>query len=369
MHKKCLSHIVVLAFLLVAVAFPSFAATTLSPVYPSDGEEGVSKNMTLRWRTNGDTFSGDVAATYEVLLGKSAGTMEIIALGTNIQIADPLRQLDANTTYYWQVKAYFGTTIAAIGDVWAFRTGSGSVIEAVYPSPGTEDVENDTPLEWTYTLPDGTQNPSGTTYTVWIGEGLDEADANPRTTTKTILDPPLRKGKRYFWRVRAVRGNETVYSPYWTFKTVTDKPGDEGSFTALAPTPGAENVNPDAVFQWEYTDPYGTKNPSGAVYTIYIGTNIEEAERSGVRTTSTLYPKRLASNTRYFWKIRAETNTGAETSEFWTFRTEKYDGEETTTGGCTVGTIGGGEPHVLLGLIGLLSPLGCLFLLSKRNHR
>nr|MDK2850395.1 trimeric autotransporter adhesin [Candidatus Cloacimonadota bacterium] len=92
-------------------------------VSPGDGESSVQVSTDLMW-----TSGGGIPTGYRLFFGTDgAGTTPPTTIANNVDLGnvtsyDPATDLDANTTYYWQVIPYNDLGSASDCPIWSFTT-------------------------------------------------------------------------------------------------------------------------------------------------------------------------------------------------------------------------------------------------------
>ncbi len=205
---------------------------------------------------------------------------------------------------------------------YSFRgTGGGttgsppaSAPTAVDPPDGAMDV--DTTVDLTWTAVDG-----ATSYSVEVA--TDDAFTNVVAsvdgvsgTTTTV--GPLEEGTTYYWRVRGENdAGAGPWSSAFSFTTLTSLTAP-AAVTLVAPEDGATNMPTDVTLSWNAADGADTYEVQVATDDAFTALVTDE---SGLTATS-LTVSGLASNTTYFWRVRAVNAAGAgpwsETRSFTT---------------------------------------------------
>ncbi len=151
----------------------------------------------------------------------------------------------------------------------------------------------------------------GTTFTQ-----VAQVTANTTTYTDTNLTP----NTQYFYRVKAMTGNDS--SGYSDVNSVT---------TPAIPTAPAKAANPTPANGFDYAELSAGKltlkwtgSSNTTVYTIYLGTDASSLNKiADVNyTTSPSYQvSNLVSGTKYYWRVDATNAKGTATGTVWNFRT------------------------------------------------
>lgn len=188
-------------------------------VFPSNGTIGTSINPRLEWTVIKGATTYNLQYATDKNFRKDLVEVDGIA-GASYQINIPFL---VNTTYYWRVQSKADSaTLSAWSDYWSFITGNGILATPVLRSPDDgAEVSTSLILKW-----DGTDGAK--MYALQVSDGnnfnkliVDEPNlvAAPTTTNEYPLNG-LETKKTYYWRVRAIKDNETSdWTPTWKFKT------------------------------------------------------------------------------------------------------------------------------------------------------
>jgi hypothetical protein len=290
---------------------------------PPNGATNQPISLTLDWEESTrhyyeyciDTTPGDICETSWVSTG-------------NISSAN-ISDLSNGTTYYWQVRAsnYYGTTYADAGDWWSFTTVSlaPDPFEKIKPQDGAQNQKTRLPLEWEV-------SEGAVSYEYCIDKVLNQGCPSPAEwinvgNVTSITVSRLKMGTTYEWQVRALSSSGGItYADsmvgyetgvWWEF-TTKPKP----THTKISPENGAMDQPTNMLLEWEEDETaisyeYCLDAIDDGVYsTTWVSTGLE----------TSVYLRELASNTTYYWQVRAVTESGyiyaddLET-DFWAFTT------------------------------------------------
>ncbi len=130
------------------------------------------------------------------------------------------------------------------------------------------------------------------------------------TTTETSFIPstPLSPNTLYYWHVRALDGNGsfTGWSVRFQFKTAITSP------LLISPAPGEALPNLRPMFDWDDV-------PNAASYLVQVSIypDFRSNRRWRVNTSTLSLQKDLLANTTYYWRVRANPQTGAFGPSAW----------------------------------------------------
>lgn len=223
---------------------------------PANGDTGVSKSPTLRWRAAAGASGYALQIATDVSF--SSGAM-VSSLAGLTDTSRPVLGLDPATLYYWRVSAANVAGASPWSGTWSFRTTANPAPDApvlVSPNDGETNAGTGPLLAWgassgaasyalqvstTSTFASTVVNLSGLTGTSQALSGL------PSFTT-------------YYWRVNASDGNgASPWSAVWSF---TDAQGF--AFSRLTTLDQALQT-PDTVLTYSLSNP-----PAEVGFQIYI---------------------------------------------------------------------------------------------------
>jgi hypothetical protein len=174
----------------------------------------------------------------------------------------------------------------------------------IYPQNEAVYIPIDTVLEW--------QEVEGAlTYQLQFAlqPSLEALIADTSLGLITIYDlkpSSLSKGQTYYWRVRAI--GEKVNSPWIDWQSFITKRALPDSVTLLSPINERVQVSVSPTFNWE-------RNERARSYNVQLDSDslfLSELLVDSVAITDTLwtFPDSLAFDSFYFWRIRAENESG-----------------------------------------------------------
>jgi PKD repeat protein len=292
---------------------------------PPDGTTGVALGPTLSW-TATDPDPGDTI-TYDVYFGSSIPP----ALKTTNQTSSTYNPgaLSPYSTYYWRIVARDNYGSETTGPLLSFTTLDNPPQFNYYiPADGATGVSLTPTLQWGVVDPD----PGDTVrYDIYFGTSSSPPLVVTDQGAPSYIPGQLNHMTVYHWKVVA-RDNHGVQteSPILSFTTRSNPP----KFIDYSPTDKSTGVSLTSTISWSAYDP---DSDDTLVYDVYFGTTKTwDGERwnpplvSSNQTASSYQPGMLSYSTRYYWRVVARDNHGAEaslptTQEPFYFDTESID--------------------------------------------
>ena len=290
---------------------------------PDNGAESIPLSVVLSW-DNGESDCDGLTATYDVYFGTSSTPSFHHNNGSSKSWDPPA--LESNTLYYWRVVARDANG-STTGNTWSFRT-TGSVnceagpssLSSLSPADDATDVSPDQNLSW---QGGESQCPGLTaTYDIYFGTSSTPPFRENAGTAKSWDPGTLQDGTTYYWRVVAKDANDSVSSSVRSFRTRACD-DDFSAPCSPSPTDGKDNVNPKiGSLSWECGNATGECDLD-ITYAVYLGrsASLDESDRVGTTSGSSIKPPRLAGRTTYYWKVVARTDSSAKSSPVWSFTT------------------------------------------------
>ena len=303
-----------------ATSFWSFTTIALPGAFnhsaPANGATAQSLSPTLSWTASSGVANYDYC--YDTTNDNACSSW----VGAGASTSVGLSGLTAGVTYYWQVRAVNGggTTYAngALTAFWSFSTGTlPGAFAKTSPANGATGQSLTPSLDW------GTST-GATGYEYCYDTTNDNACSNWTSAGAASSGElsGLSPGTTYYWQARANNGAGTVYAngaatSFWSFTTIALP----GAFAHSSPADGATGVSVTPTLSWtasagvaNYDYCYDTTNDNACTNWIGAGNS------TSVPLTG------LASNTTYYWQVRA-VNGGGTTyangavTAFWDFKT------------------------------------------------
>ena len=236
---------------------PQLDAVSLStPV----GGTTVSKGFSFGWGSiTGATY------TLEVSKSSSFSNVAFTATTTSNSYSSSNFNLEANTTYYWRVKASKDGYLSSTSSVASFKTAQETLNAVTLTSPiGGATVEDGFTFNWSAI--------SGATYTLEISAVATFAsimytlESSTNSYSSASLD--FADGTKYYWRVKANKSGSTQSTS--AVESFTTKQ------TTVTPTPTPDEENKENV-EYPVTNNLSIKNLW--IYAIQKGNFHEELGR------------------------------------------------------------------------------------------
>ncbi|MCL6260784.1 T9SS type A sorting domain-containing protein [Aquiflexum sp. TKW24L] len=302
---------------LVKDQYPS-TPLAVTPLLPSSNANNVTPiDVSFAWEpvVNADTYQIQISKSSSF----SSGNITLSNL-KNKSLVYP--QLDANSTYFWRVRAFLSGVSGPYSVSRSFQTNSLNAVPGrtvlLQPSDNQSEVSLSPIFSWA-------KVPNTQSYQIQVSSLSDFSAlvVNQSELPETsFISPKLAENKTYYWRVRARNANGSgSYSSVGSFKTVSYSSVPE-VVVPIRPTNGV-NINPVNIkLEW---------NPisSAESYRVQISTNNAFSstvlDKIGILDNFLDIPN-LKSNTTYYWRVVGinRTGTGWYASNFSSFRTSPF---------------------------------------------
>lgn len=278
-------------------------------VAPANASKGVKLPVTIQWSQAGE------GVVYRVQIASDAKFAKLVVdeekVGVNNAAYGANAGLNNYTMYYWRVQpiALSGADVPW-SPVLNFTTILG-VPALVSPANNAANQKIETMLTWKAT-------PGAATYSVRVYEHDNmqvPVFEDNAVTGASVMATGLKPEMTYHWMVQATDadGNMGDWSATWKFSTTMVA----AAVPALdKPANNATDATADTKLEWkaaEYAQTYDVQVSTSSNFSSTI------VNLTGVADVS-LQVTGLASNQRYFWRVRAVNAAGASSwSETWTF--------------------------------------------------
>jgi parallel beta-helix repeat protein/VCBS repeat-containing protein len=267
---------------------------------------------------------GTVFDKYQIQIAKEIFTNSTVPVidedvtgGVAVSEFTPSSDLDANTKYYWRVKAYNDAgQYSAWSSVWYFRTAMKPPVlsaPANVPDPALEETRP--VFEW--------GDVSGAlNYTLQVSASSSMSSPIISATVMPSTYTPVKdlsQGKVLYWRVKANGVNPSGWSEVWSF-TSANPPS-----VPVLVSPVSNSLLVDYTPRLDWKD---SVVPLGTVfdkYEIQISKDMNFAGAVGQEAAISEYTpgSDLDSNAKYYWRVRVynDDDQYSSWSSSWYFRT------------------------------------------------
>ncbi len=297
-------------------------------VGPEDGAENAPTATSLRWTALAEATSYDVQWATDSGFTENQFTEEGLAFadtgtggsgpggeaGSVLSFLPPFLANDVQ--YFWRVRARNAGGAGPWSEVRSFTTivAAPGVAQPVSPGNGAEGQSVALTLSFQAA-------PRAALHDIQLAtdQAFTDVVAGAAGHSETGFDvQDLAPATMYFWRVRGTNvGGTGPWSAVQWFETVVAAPAAPAP---LAPQNGEEAVPRPVGLSW-------TPVPGAATFTVQVAVDDTFLDAEGIISattisTGTLEVAGLASETTYFWRVRA-ANAGGESawSATWQFTT------------------------------------------------
>lgn len=294
--------------------------TTPTLIYPADGATGVAITDNLTWN-NGNSQCAGLTATYDVYFG-IVSPPPLVGNSGSTKAWDPGIML-SGTRYYWKVvaKDAMGSSSSVQRSfttaLLPCTTGPGTVF-VQSPADGADDVSINVSLVWS----GGASQCDGltATYDVYFGTSSPPPFDHNNGSNQAWDPGTLQYSTTYYWRVVAKDANGETPGSVWSFTTKESCLSSPTAPCSPNPSDGKINVNENANLSWSCGD---SQCGLPVTYDVYFGTmeTLGEEHKLGSTTEKAWNLPRMASLTKYYWKIVVRDANGATSGPVWSFTT------------------------------------------------
>lgn len=292
--------------------------------FPENMAVDMGGELALAWNCsdpNNDSL------TYTVNFGKQGSELRTIATA----LSEPtiiVRDLEANTKYYWQVTAYDEHYASTDSLLWQFTTGdlnNQPPNVPTYPSPVNlaDNIDGFVRFSWSGGDPDG----DPVTYKIYLATastwlGLQGTTALTLVHTTNLLKYDyygLAKGAVYQWQIVATdKKGAMAEGPVWQFATVDPENNMPSYATVVEPADTGVDIPINQKLRWTATD----EDNDELFYDVYFGTESNPRLVSASQSQQIYDPGMLEYNTAYYWRIVVSDGKIANPrSDVWSFTT------------------------------------------------
>lgn len=191
----------------------------------------------------------------------------------------------------------------------------------VYPTNNLHCLESTLLFDWDTSIDDGQGSLS---YEIQVSK--DKSFTNPvhssmnSSTEKEIV---LEKGETYYWKVKALDGDNKAsdYSAVFRFSIEATGASNYLPFapTLIRPILGSTVTRSTVTLKWIASDVDG----DSLTYDVYFGTSPNPVLVSGKQSETSFSPNGLETGTVYYWKVVVQDGSDSKTvGQIWNFQTE-----------------------------------------------
>jgi hypothetical protein len=156
------------------------------------------------------------------------------------------------------------------------------------------------------------------TYFLQVDDDINFNSPNiNETTSNTSFTPTtdLTKGTTYYWRVRAVdnTGRQSSWSQMWSFYIISEAVQPLPAPNLISPINGYLSTTTRPTFSWSPVQAPG----ASITYLLQVDNDISFSSPDINSATSDTYltsPVELTRGTTYYWRVRAQDNTGRQSA-------------------------------------------------------
>jgi hypothetical protein len=286
--------------LLIAQQIPEYP-NQAELVLPNNNESISPLDLSFAWKPINNAIS------YQIQISKSSTFSSNVISINNIKTYSLVYpELDANSTYYWRVRASNSSGIGTYSTVRTFKTGSKNISPTttllLSPVNQKAGVSLNPVYYWA-------KVPNSDSYQIQVSDKSDFSNLiinQSNLTTNQYQSPKLKENSSYYWRVRAKNDYGTgSYSSTGSFKTLSlsDLPKP---VVPISPINQAHVSPVNINFKW-------LEESSAETYQVQISTDFYFSNlifnRSTITGTLLEIPK-LDQDKTYYWRIRGKNRSG-----------------------------------------------------------
>lgn len=237
---------------------------------------------------------------YQLQVARDAQFTQMVLDAANLAVSEFTfsEDLAANTSFSWRARAINAVNVTgAWSKTWTFRTRMVAPVPA--PFTDTPVTELRPPFSWS-------ASPGATSYTLVVSTYANLSYPKLNVTVKGTSYQPtanLPAGKLLYWRVRANGANPSAWSP--TLKLTTPRPPSTPVLSSPAANALLTNLTPK--LSWKPSTVPLNATPLGYYY-LEVDDSVDFSSpvfsQYDLTTTAVTLPE-LASNQKYYWRVRA----------------------------------------------------------------
>lgn len=262
-------------------------------IAPADAAVDVSERPEFTWHAD------SLADTYTVQVARDEGFTDLVVDMKHLQANRLLspQTLPNNTQLYWRVSAANESGSGPLSEVWSFTTID-SLAAPLLLAPPDASVQPSQGVAFRWHAVNGADG-----YEL---EVIGPSGGTDGTQADTAATRDLEEAATYQWRVRAWRGPLAgPWSVKWTFATELPLPG---TVTLLEPGEDGEAIDIPQLFRWTATGPQVDRY--WFEYALDEQFQMNVYRDSSLSLTEALLSIELATDTDFWWRVRAGNATG-----------------------------------------------------------
>ncbi|MBM2816826.1 MAG: hypothetical protein HW421_3588 [Ignavibacteria bacterium] len=272
---------------------------------PLNNSIGLDATVTMEWDTSVAALGYNIQIATDSTFPQLKMVFDGKTLDKNLHI---MPNLDYDTKYYWRVRAYNDDGTSFYSEPWSFTTATRPP-SLINPPDKSFNQPIDIIFKW---------SPYDTVKTYHLQIAKDSTFKS-LTVNDSTVSPESKEIKNldyyqdYYWRIRTkINGKPTSWSPFWTFRTMLQKPN------LRRPAPKAMNQALNLIFMWDKVKGAEFYRIQLSKDNVFLNPN---READSVVETQRDFME-LDSITKYYWRVAAYNKIGmsnwSEIGEFTT---------------------------------------------------
>jgi len=271
------------------------------PTNPSTGVTIHGWDATLAWYCN--YFGNELTYTLEYVETDSTALATSVAIGMDTTTYS-MTSLNANSTYYWRVKAIKGANESAFSAFQSFTTPplvAATVPVCSWPTGGTE-IYNTTPTLYWYLNSNSVGLTFNLEYNLVDTTFTSGVVSVPSLGVMNYTLPALTAGQTVYWRVQSDNGaQQSAWSSVGSF-TVANTAAVPVQPTISWPQGGAIVYATSSDLNW-----YVNANSTNLYYEVQFRTATISDNTVDYTTAANTFSQAVSLNwaTTYYWRVRS----------------------------------------------------------------